>query len=239
MMSYNHKATDQLSWSFVKQFARSAAHAKAMLESEFKTTPALEFGRAFHSYMAGDYDAECITESMPEPDRSRATKANKEYIFEMSQTGKQIIKLDDFFTIQSMCDSIHKHPKAGKLLSASGEVEKIYTKDRRKCRADKVTDKVIVDWKSIADLDVNRLRYTIENYLYNGQGAWYNSIIGKPFAFVFVEKKPPFDVAVVLMTEDSMIMQEAHEMVDMLEEKAHYAIDNNIWTGQESEIIYL
>ncbi len=235
-MLYNHKATDHLSWSLVKTFARSAAHAKAMLNAEFKTTPALQFGSAFHSYMGGAFDGEYIVESLPEPERSQATKANKQYLFEMSEFN--LVKSDDFYTIESMYESIARHPKAKKLLDASGEIEQIYTKGRRKCKADKVTDKTIVDWKSIADLDVNRIRYTIENYLYNGQAAWYNSIIGKQFAFVFVEKKPPYDVAVVILTPENLMMQEGHELVNMLEEKAHYAISNDIWTGQENEIIY-
>jgi len=239
MENYNHKDTNMLSFSFIKQFARSNAHAKAYLDAEFKSTPALEFGKAFHSYMAGDYNAECVTESLPEPGRSRATKANKQYLFEMSQMEKQLIKLDDFFTIETMHDSIAKHPIGKKLLAASGDVEQVYDLDRRKCKADKVTDKLIIDWKSIADLDINKIRYTIENYLYNGQAAWYNSIIGKDFAFVFVEKKPPFDVAVIVLTNNSMMMQESHELVDMLELKAHLAIANNIWDGQENNIIYL
>ncbi|SET60171.1 PD-(D/E)XK nuclease-like domain-containing protein [Thorsellia anophelis] len=134
------------------------------------------------------------------PKVNRMTKAGRqeeaEFIKEHQQAGITIMTDEEYKKLMLMRDSVFAHPVAKKLLEAQGHSERsIYWQDEETgetCRArfDRQIENapIILDVKKTAD--INRFMYSVEDYRYHVQDAYYShgyhEIFGEWPRFVFL-----------------------------------------------------
>lgn len=198
------------------------AHYAAWLEStESMDTPALVFGRAFHEYVLEPetfHDRFAVS-----PKCDRRTKEGKAMWEAFQLSGKQVIESDELIRLEGMRQSVMKHPIASALLTdGKPEVTFIWVDPSTgllcKCRADYWREDivVIVDLKSTEDASPKAFAKSVVNFGYHVQNAHYEEglrvLLGKrpQFAFIVVEKKPPYAVAVYVL--DAEAIDRGHEL---------------------------
>lgn len=227
------------SYSFLKNFKVSPLQARAyLLREEKPPTPALIFGRLFHSVMADQVDEEFIIYNeldRPEQDKSMASKANKSWKMEFYEDGRTVVSEDDHALALQMRQAVEMHPFGKKLLEWSGVNEQVFENNKYRCRADKVIhDKqLIIDWKSTQRVVPEAIQYDMKKYSYHAQAALYNHIIGDDYSFmlVFVEKQEPFDVLPVLIEPDSEWMAEGSDLINKWSSDAEECFRTGEWPG--------
>lgn len=147
-------------------------------------------------------------------DKPTATAVWKEAAQEARDRGEIPIHIDLYAEAKAMAEQVHKHPVAGKLLSAgfaelSGYWHDPITGVRLRYRPDWLTQLpdgrvVCVDYKTSDDADPRTFGKHSADYGYYQQEPWYvaglvaNRIHHDPgFLFVVQEKKPPYLVSVM------------------------------------------
>lgn len=145
-------------------------------------------------------------------------------IFERGAAGKTILTMDDYQTLAGMRDSVRSHPFA-KLLLAEGVSETTVIFDlevngqklRCKCRPDRtpaVQMATLLDLKTTEDAGYDAFIRSCIKFGYITQAAFYidgyNAVRGDApemdaFAFIAVEKKPPYRCEVYTVDMDFLI----------------------------------
>lgn len=179
---------------------KSWAHYKIGTER----TEAMIFGTAFHMYILEEptfWDNFIVA---PKYDgRTVEGKAIKKQLDEQALAGKEILRSDDFDTIQKMKNALLSHPMAKNILHRS-ENEGAYTSEengvKKKCKIDLENKGYVFDLKTCQDASFNGFRKSIGKFRYDRQAAWYSDVLiengveVKGFVFVAIEKEPPFSV---------------------------------------------
>lgn len=142
--------------------------------------------------------------------------------------GYTVLSVDTYEQLLGMRDAIMAHPAASALLKGEGVAEaSVYWTDPAtgelcRCRPDWWrTDGVIVDLKSTEDASPEGFAKSLVNYRYHVQAPWYlggtqavwdshvhqfvNPVFQRPhaFAFIAVEKRAPYAVAVYVLDGES------------------------------------
>lgn len=181
---------------------KSWAHYKMGTER----TKAMIFGTAFHMFVLEEATFwECFTVAPDYDGRTTEGKRIKAELEAHLQAGKDILKHDDFLTIEAMKKSLLSHPMARNILHRS-ENEGAYTAiiDGVECKAklDLENKGQFFDLKTTEDASPAGFKITIGEYNYHRQAAFYgdvadaNGIPFNSFNFVAVEKKAPYLVCV-------------------------------------------
>lgn len=208
---HNSGKYDFLSAGGIRNFLKSPAHYKAMIdkdeEEKDRETPALLFGSAAHSIVLTPQ----LNEVVIEPDINKRTKEGKELYahFKEENKDKIIVSEDIYETIFEMREVIKKHETASVLLE-SGIAESsgfwkhpkygFWCKIRPDWRADDLN--VIVDYKTAVDASLEGFSKSAFNFGYDIQARWYQygmyclTQIKYDFMFVVQEKTKPYAVSV-------------------------------------------
>lgn len=227
---------EYLSSTQLKAYAKSPKFAKFMIDNPPVETEAMRFGTLFHDCMAAltvkngklqgldDWRNGIAVFEPPENPKTgapfgSATNKYKEAYANFLQTneGKLIAPKEDIETVMCMVEALTNGHSATskqvlKLLEwGKPEVSIFYeTEDgiKLKIRPDRLTDRKIVDWKSIAldDLTEESINRVILRYGYHISAAMYQyvakQVFGKwyDFLLVFAQKQPPYDCVMVDMS---------------------------------------
>lgn len=216
-------------------------------------TPALAFGSACHKFILEGAE-EFAKEYAVAPVIDRRTKAGKEEweAFCTINEGKQIISAEDFETISQMAMQIKLCPLANELISKKGTTEEAFywtdpdTGERCKIKTDRVVKYrrrwYIIDYKTTQCAETFRFNSEIWKYGYYFQAGMYaegvkrsNKLRKYPgFLFVVQEKKPPFSVNVIEVSEEVMTagLSKFHQLL----EKYHNCKEFNIWPGYVQDV---
>lgn len=185
-------------------------------------TPAMVFGSATHKAFLEPDDFG--NEYVKAPNVDRRTKAGKEEweAFQAANAGKTILSTDDVDTISEMEIALRGCPLAKKLIFGKGQSEvPIFWTDKQtgeKCKAkmDRVVTyrrrKYIVDYKTTMTADTFRFNSEIWKRGYYMQAGMYAEGLKTAlklrklpgFLFVAQEKKPPYSVNVIEVSEEVM-----------------------------------
>ncbi len=169
-----------------------------------KSTPALEFGQAFHRAISHPIEFENEYAVFTADRRTNAGKAEYAALIE---SAKKIISQDDSNTIKGMQTALMRYPRLVDAIK-HGEHERTFVWDDPatgapcKMRVDCLHDGYVFDWKSIEEATPSNFRYSAKKYRYHVQDAFYidglaaNGIECKGFIFVAVEKSAPFGVGI-------------------------------------------
>lgn len=245
-----HGYKDAISKSRLANMSVCPSYFKWCEENPQDQTKELLEGSAFHKIVLEEetfFDEFAV---MPAVDRR--TKEGKEMwqIFVASVEGKSVITQEQYEMICGMRDAILANPYARKLINGNRE-QSFYFKDEAtgvdcKCRPDvwrKVGDGIaITDLKSTKSAcptdfarDVVKYHYDMQDYMYSYGVA---KVLGYPiekvsFAFIAVEKKPPYLVNV--MQADKYVMQKGE--ADFRQYIGTYAqcLESGNWFGLNGE----
>jgi hypothetical protein len=207
-----HAVADHVSNSYLSRLNICPAAAKVP-QTE---TPAMLFGKAFHSYVLDGEDA--FYGAFAVIDIDRRTKAGKAAFeaFCEAHKGKDIIARADLETILGMDAAIKTHPVARNLLDGGMNEVSIFWVDpfsRLPCKArpDHIFENVLVDLKKTRDASERGFTRSIITYGYHRQAAFYcdgmTKLTGKrhdTFAFIAVEDTPPHRIGVYTLSEGFM-----------------------------------
>ena len=205
-------------------------------EHPVEQTPAMAFGSACHKYVLepGDFDNEYVVA----PNVDRRTKEGKEYWaqFMEKNAGKTIISQDDLLVMSFMTQAICACPLAKKLIYGKGETEIPFfwtdpeTKEKCKVKLDRLVKYnrrwYVVDYKTTQCAETNRFNSDMWKLGYYMQAAMYTEGVmhakklrKRPgFLFVAQEKKAPYSVNVIEVSEEVMNagVAKLHQLLDKL-----------------------
>lgn len=204
---------------------RSMAHYRAALDRPRAATAAMEFGRFVHAVvlepelLAVNYVVmpDFAAELAGEYKNPRATKAYKERVadFRETNTGRECVDADWYDRALAMIGAVKSCPRAANWIRCEGETETSIVWDdpltglRCKARIDKrAGDGMLVDLKTTQDC--SKFSRSMLDYGYARQAAFYADgmevLTGVPhaFAFVAVEKEPPYATLSGVVCEDAM-----------------------------------
>ncbi len=192
-------------------------------------TDSLLFGRALHARMEHhNNQGEYLKLVAVPPREDRRTVAGKEAYakFEAESKDKLILDTKDWDLLENMLLGVQAHPDANNLLKAKGIAEETFvwrdpdTGVICKCRPDKrlleapaglSTPHMVLDWKTAKSCDKNDLKWSIHEYNYHVQAAFYldgiRAVLGHevgPFVNVFMEKGNRFRVVLGVIDDQGI-----------------------------------
>lgn len=165
-------------------------------------TPAMAFGRAFHSYIL---EPETFDEFYKlGPTKTRTSKAWVE--MEKENPGVELISEDDLVLLQELAAKMETSEYWNKIKPFDREVAFFTTDEKtgvlKKCKCDMIGDR-IVDWKTTVSAAPGEfIRAAVGDlYMYHVSAAYYVDIVKEhtgtelPFVWAAIEKKPPYAIA--------------------------------------------
>lgn len=182
-------------------------------------TPAKVLGSAIHSIVL---EPDLFKQHyVPNPGIERRSNAGKAEwaAFCAENAGKGILEDAQYQTCLQVRDAVYADPLAGNLLRAPGKAEQSFwaldpdTGELIKCRYDYLHEGggVAVDLKSTEDASPAGFGKSVFNYRYFLQPPWYFDVLDilygetpKTWAFLPIEKDPPYVCGVYYATEDQM-----------------------------------
>ena len=239
---HGRRGVGVISKSALDRVHRSPAHYRAWLEAPSEDTPALKFGRAFHSAVLEPdvYERRYAVKPDFGDCRRKENKARRD-AWRQANAGLERIGEDEDERIRAMMASVYAHPLASKLVTGGSPELTITWRDPEtglygKSRADNYIEDhggLVVDLKSCQDASVDEFAKSVARYRYHVQDALYRYAFGsvdkpvKHFILVAVEKEPPYAVGVHTLDTDGIARgyTAARQDMDML---AH-AVRTDTW----------
>ena len=207
---------------------------KFFLENPIEQTPAMAFGSACHKYVLEKNDF--LKEYAIAPEVNRRTNEGKEAwaAFCAANEGKTIIAKDEHETMVEMRKAIERCPLAKKLLFGKGETESPFfwtdpdTGEQCKIKTDRIVrynrKTYVVDYKTTQSAETFRFNSDIWKMGYYFQAGMYAEGVKitrklkklPGFLFVAQEKKAPYSVNVIEVSEEVMKAGVAkfHQLLD-------------------------
>lgn len=190
-----------LRFSWLKQIAKSPAHARYAMEHGIDDTPYLRLGRLAH----------CVALGTPVGPVWKGDRRGKEWLaFKAEHDGEDIVTEKEFEVAEQMGQAIAAHPEASYLLSGVREQTLHFSMSGRLCRStpDSRHVKALCDLKSTTDASPARFPWHALRLGYHAQLAMQKDAcevtglsVPEELAIVAAEVKPPFAVAVYHLTE--------------------------------------
>ena len=197
----------------------SPYRVRHQLENPPDPSEAMVIGSAAHEWTLEGETWPLRHAVLPE-DHNGRTKIGKELVADIVADGKRPVTFEQFAQITAMKKALEAHPFAMSCFRNGAPEKSLYWYDEefaiwRRARLDwqphgRGGDGVtrFADLKTIQTVTVAAIRKAILNFGYFQQAAWYLDgiemlgLAEKPaFLFVFQEKTPPFEVAVVEIEE--------------------------------------
>ena len=208
-------------------------------------TPALVFGAMVHKMLLEPLSFS--NEYAVAPNVNRRTKDGKEawQRFSEENAGKTIVSTADFDQADDMVNAVMSHPIAQKLLGGKAEMPIFWTDEDTgeliKCRLDMLTEldgnPVVVDYKTagnaqtdVFDRKIFDLGYHVQAYMYTEAAMHELNLTERPdFIFIVQEKKPPYSVNVIRVSEEVMThgMDTFRELIGIL----HQCLETGYFPG--------
>lgn len=246
---------EYLSWPYPSNSALAGiAKCPARWKHEQDNPPAQEpkefaLGTAVHALVLtpGTFDVQVAVA----PDCDRRTKEGKALWagFQASVGDKSIISQEDYEAAKAMAEAVRSHPTAGKLLKATTQSEISVVWDYYgticKARLDAVAPEYQTVWdlKTTRDASPDGFGKAVFNLGYYRQAGMYMDAAGNvepslnTFAFVAVEKSPPYPVAVYVLDENTILAGD-YECGLLLDKWITY-VEADSWPGYGDEPINL
>jgi len=234
-----------LSNSSLKNFLDySPLKAWYLFKNGIKETPALINGRAIHCVVLEPevFDNEFMV--MP-PDINLRTKDGRAERDALLETGKTVLKGDQYKLAINIHDAVYNSPNCAKLLEGDPEVE-FFTKFgdiEFKGKVDLINYEkgYVLDLKTTLDARPEQFAKECINRYYFMQAWVYREIARrnghdiKNFIFIAVEKEPPFSKSIIRVTDEQFeigcaMFDEAMTRYKVALENENRDFDNRIYT---------
>jgi exodeoxyribonuclease VIII len=242
-----YRAHEGLGSGDLKRLLQSPAHFRAGREGVPKETPALLFGRALHALVLEGRAAFATRFAVRPEGLDARTRDGKAWLAEQEAAGKAVLTLDEQGRLEDMVQAIDRHPAARDLLRhGDAEVSAFWT-DRDsgapcKARFDWLTrdHSTLVDLKTCQDASPAAFAKQVASYGYHIQASHYLAghtvVTQKPavFAFVAVEKAPPYAVGVYCL--DFAAVAQGERLRQQALQTYRACTDTGVWPGYSSAV---
>lgn len=236
-----YEQIDAVNFSTLKEFARSAAHYKAALQSPRESTDAMDLGSAFHLLaLEPEREGERLAVWDEGVRRGKAWDAFKE-----KHAGKLLLTRDAYETAKAMAASVRSSPQAKPyLVGGQAEVTLRWEEQGIKCkgRCDYVTPTHLVDLKGTRSGAVEAFGRQMYDAKTHAQMAFYLSGL-KPKALspalIATENVFPYVTQVYTLTSAQLEQGAADYTAWLLTLKQCRA--TNSWPGywpSETELVF-
>jgi len=208
-----------------------------------KQTPAMELGEYVH--VATLEPDRWQSRYICAPKFDRRTKAGKEQAaqFELENEGKIVVPSDMYDHANRSADAVREHPHAGDLLMLPGRAEVSMFSEHEETgvgirgRADYILDgsSSIIDLKTTRDASARKFYYSVRDYRYDVQAAFYLDLLSHfreevgTFYWVAVEPRPPYMVSLYWAGQDMVNAGREKYYRDLLSYKV--CLETNTWPG--------
>lgn len=248
MPAEQYFAADGVSRSMLEWLTppRTPAHFKAKYIDKLITdeeTPALRIGSLTHRCILEPDTMGDAFHMRPEGIDGR-TKDGKAWLAE--HTDKPVLTADDAARITAMRDSVWSHRLAARILkhseherSAFAEENGLLLKSRFDCLP--TTGNMIADLKTCDSADADSVNKSVSKWGYFRQAAFYLKVANllglkrEVFAFVFVEKTPPYAVAVYQL--DDTVIEAGRLTINRDLALLRRCRERNEWPGYGEELL--
>lgn len=223
---------------------KTPLHLKCAMDSPSdEPTPAQRFGTLVHRSIFEPDTMEGAFHVRPEG-MNFATKEGKAWKAEHGEL--PILTEGEAATILAMVASVHAHPVAAKLLKCAEFERSCFVEDKagtlRKFRPDiwPAGGNVLPDLKTCVSASLDDVEKAIYEYGYFRQAAYYldgAKLLGRDFdafAFIFVEKMPPFAVAIYSL--DPLAIDAGRMLYQRDLQIYRNCIESNVWPGYDTAI---
>ena len=242
---------DALGSTWVGEMATtSPKHFHRKRQKPRVSTPAQQFGSAFHCLLLEDFDF--YAHYGIGPDCDKKSKANKERWarFRVENLGKEEVTRAQYDDARAMAHAVRADDEAGPLLANSEHEVSIVWDDpdfgiRLKARLDMWLAPAIYDAKSTINPGPRPVMLATYNYGYHRQAAMYTDgaqiVFGHPvdFKFIVAEKADPWDV-VVKDVDDSVLVTGRDGVSGYKEavKKVKECRESGVWPGYANDPVY-
>ena len=194
-----------LSFSSIKEFAKSPNHFLAYKNKTREATAAMTRGSALHTFVLEPEEFE--KRYLVAPDIRRGTNAWKEV--ESAAGTREILKDSEFEIIERMASALWAHPAAAELFAQTTAVEQglefEFNGIAFRGFADMVAPTFVADLKSTQDVSASAFNRWIFSNKYHLQAALYCAALKlEKFYFIGVEANSPYNVGVFEMDKTSI-----------------------------------
>lgn len=238
----NYFDINALSYSGLKEFAKSPAHFKYWLTKQDEATEAMKFGSALHAALL-----EPDKLAVQEGGTTWRTKGFKD--FEAENNEKVCVPEDAFRIIELMTTSLLGNMTVKGMLSRAEKETELFWEDndysfKCKCKIDMLyvqnDTAIIADIKTTDDATPSAVAKTIANFKYHWQASWYPDAVRQcrgikdvRFLWIFVEKKPPYSVG--LYEPDAEMLDVAHRQIQELLPDYAECLEKDHWPSISSQ----
>lgn len=222
MNEHDYNSAEGIRRSDLWKMEDSPEKFKWFLEHPVEQTPAMAFGSACHKMILEPWDFG--NEYAVAPNIDRRTKEGKAMweAFCTDNAGKTILSADDAETMREMEEALERCPLAHKLIRGKGETEQAFfwtdreTGEKCKIKTDRLVKYnrrwYVVDYKTCLcaetmrfNSEVFRLGYYFQAGMYTEGVMQVKKLRSRPgFLFVAQEKKAPYSVNVIEVSEEVM-----------------------------------
>lgn len=222
-----------LSYSSLKEFAKSPRHYVNYITAKREPSKEMNFGTLIHTMLMypgtfADVFAVC-------PDVDKRTKDGKqqwEAFVEASQ-GKTVITESDLSEANSIVDMALSSSQVKDALASchSYELEFLTHKMDLPLRGfvDGLSDKFILEVKTMSDASPQNITKEFYNRKYHLQAAIYNMIHGLPVKYIILETKAPYNFIVADATDE--YINKGMEELDWLIKRFKLCMDMDAFTS--------
>lgn len=241
---------DAVNQSVLGRMSKSAAHARAYMVEPPDSTKEQHRGLAGHVAVLEPKDFGNRYSACPPCDKR--TKEGKSIweAFQREAGVRTVLTRAEWDMAQSISKAVREHPAASRLLGAKGtsELTAVWKDDATgltcKGRIDRVAvidgEPWLLDLKTTRDASPFKFSRAVAEYGYHRQAAFYidgaralGSAVSK-FAFIAIEKEPPFAVAVYEL-DPASIEQGRMECAALLR-KYKACVESGIWPGYSAKV---
>lgn len=247
MNEREYNSADGIRRSDLWRMEESPEKFRWFLDHPIEQTPAMAFGSACHKFILENEDFG--NEYVVAPEIDKRTKDGKAAWAEFMEqnAGKTIVSGEDIETMAEMREALERCPLAKKLILGKGTSEESFfwtdpgTGEKCKIKTDRIVTfnrrKYVVDYKTTISADTFKFNAEIWKRGYYFQAGMYAEGVMRAtkkrrmpgFLFVAQEKKPPYSVNVIEVSDE--VMKAGNAKFHELLEKYHACKVVDIWPG--------
>lgn len=242
---------------------KSMLHLKHAIDNGTnEDTPALNFGRVFHSVtlkqgthaVIPDFHLdEANVTAAGKPSKSRSTAYYEAAVaqWKSEHQGYDICTREQLEIAEHMAANVWAKPKAREILEACGEnkevtLEGVIAGVEIKGRVDILCPGIIADLKTCNSIDNRVFGMDCCKYGYNFKMALYQELVRqntceRQCVYIAVEKSPPYDVCVRPIPDDLLAvkLREAIKIIERYKRCIELGVWPGVDQGNDDELLYV
>ena len=220
-----------LSYSSLKEFAKSPAHYIAYLNGDKEPSKEMIFGSMLHCLLLQPKEFNSQFAVMPNVDR-RTSEGKATYAKFMSEAeGKSVVQESELEDANRLVEKVMMQDHFKKLVSDCNIFENEFRQDIDglpfRGFIDGEADNYVLEVKTASDAHPKTIINNFYDRGYHIQAAIYNMVTNKPVKYLIIETKSPYNIVVADASQDYINL--GKKTVSELVMLFNGCMQNNLW----------